>query len=67
MNRKTNKLAKDPLCGMVKPINEFRFSSVYQGKTYYFCTEMDKQVFEAYPDRWLPQESQEDKEEQEGQ
>ena len=43
---------KDLVCGMVKPKNQFKFTSVYNGKTYYFCSEMDKSMFEKYPDRW---------------
>ena len=46
-------LVKDPVCGMVKPKNLMKFSSVYNGKTYYFCSQMDKDMFEKYPDRWI--------------
>ena len=44
---------KDPVCGMVKSKSQFKFIFVYNGKTYYFCSQMDKNMFEKYPDRWL--------------
>jgi len=44
---------RDPVCGMVKPKSQFKFTFVYNGKTYYFCSEMDKSMFEKYPDRWV--------------
>lgn len=44
---------KDPVCGMIKPVSQFKFTSVYNGKTYYFCSGVDKQMFEKYPDRWI--------------
>jgi len=46
-------IVKDPVCGMVKPVSQMLFSSVFRGKTYYFCSQMDKNMFEKYPDRWL--------------
>lgn len=51
-----DKPVKDPVCGMVKPKNQFKFTFVYNGKTYYFCSEMDKEMFDAYPDRWVNKE-----------
>lgn len=49
----SDEVVKDVVCGMVKPQSQFKFSSVYNGKTYYFCSEEDKQMFEKYPDRWV--------------
>ena len=46
-------MIKDPVCGMLKPKSQMKFSSQYGGKTYYFCSEMDKNMFEKYPDRWV--------------
>lgn len=46
-------LVKDVVCGMVKPKSEMKAKAVYQGKTYYFCVDRDKEMFEAYPDRWI--------------
>lgn len=39
----------DPVCGMEKEKSEFKFTSEYQGKTYYFCSEQCKHMFEAEP------------------
>jgi YHS domain-containing protein len=44
---------KDLVCGMEGPKSQFKYTFVYQGKTFYFCSEMDKQMFEKYPDRWI--------------
>jgi len=44
---------KDPVCGMVKPVNQMVFSSIFRGKTYYFCSKMDKEMFEKHPDKWI--------------
>lgn len=46
-------LVKDIVCGMVKPKEEMPFTSVYQGKKYYFCAKIDKDMFDAHPDRWV--------------
>ena len=45
-------LVKDLVCGMIKPKNQMGFSLVYRGKTYYFCSLADKEMFAKYPDRW---------------
>lgn len=50
-------LVKDPVCGMVKPLSDMQASSVYKEKTYYFCSQMDKEMFDAHPDRWVSGES----------
>ncbi len=36
-----------------------KFSSEFLGKVYYFDTENDKHLFDAYPDYWVPQEERE--------
>ena len=46
-------LVKDIVCGMIKPKKEMPFTADYQYQTYYFCTQQDKQIFEAYPNRWV--------------
>jgi len=28
--------------------------SIYVDKVFYFCSEDDKQMFEAHPDAWIP-------------
>lgn len=45
-------LVKDPVCGMVGSKTRLKYTSVYNGKVYYFCSEMDKEIFDKYPDRW---------------
>lgn len=47
-------IVKDPVCKMEKPISKMRAKLTYKGKTYYFCTEGDKGMFEAFPDNWIP-------------
>ncbi len=49
-----NELVKDVVCGMTKPKNQMRAKTVYKGKTYYFCWDRDKQMFEAHPEYWVP-------------
>lgn len=47
-------MAKDPVCGM--EVNEHQKSLhkiVYMGKTYYFCTENCKTVFESNPEKYV--------------
>lgn len=46
-------LVKDMVCGMIKPKSQMPFTVSHQGKKYYFCSGQDKQIFEAYPDRWV--------------
>lgn len=47
---------KDPVCGMVKPKSEMKEKTMYKDKMYYFCSESDKQMFEANPDHWIPRD-----------
>ncbi len=58
MIQKDNKdLVKDPVCNMVKSVEEMKAKVEYKGKTYYFCTEQDKEMFEAYPEHWIPKQA----------
>jgi YHS domain-containing protein len=54
----TQRCFKDPVCGMVisrmTAIEEF----VYQGKSYYFCAGICKDVFEAEPERYISRHRQ---------
>lgn len=50
---------KDLVCGMVKPKNQMKAQAVFEGKTYYFCSEKDKEMFEAYPEKWIPKRGDE--------
>jgi YHS domain-containing protein len=45
---------------MVKPKGEMKTKFKYKGKTYYFCTEGDKEMFKAYPENWIPKEVREE-------
>ena len=49
-----DQLVKDLVCGMVKPKSQMKAKVVYKGKTYYFCVERDKQMFESNPEHWVP-------------
>lgn len=49
---KDEELVEDPVCGMVKPKSEMKAKANYKGKTYYFCYEGDKKMFEANPEHW---------------
>lgn len=48
LNRLEEKV-KDPVCGMQKLKSDFKLSSVYKGKTYYFCSENCQHMFEEMP------------------
>jgi YHS domain-containing protein len=44
----------DPVCGMgVDPAKADRHKGVYQGTTYYFCSESCKRKFEAHPQSYV--------------
>jgi YHS domain-containing protein len=46
-------MAKDPICGMHVDEETTQWKSEHKGKTYYFCAERCKQVFEKQPDRFI--------------
>ena len=46
-------MAKDPVCGMEVDEKTARWKSVYKGKTYFFCAERCKQVFDKKPERFV--------------
>lgn len=52
MTDNPKELVEDPVCGMVKPRGEMKEQTVFEGKTYYFCSQMDKDMFLAHPDHW---------------
>ncbi len=54
-----DEIVKDVVCGMVKPKSQFKFLSEYSGKTYYFCSQQDKEMFDAHPDRWAKEGGEE--------
>lgn len=43
----------DPVCGMQFRMVKAACQAEYQGKTYYFCTEVCKRHFEEDPERYL--------------
>ncbi len=46
---------RDPVCGMeVKP-ETAAGKSQYQGRTYYFCSDADKQAFDKNPEKYVLQ------------
>ena len=46
--------AVDPICEMLVDVATARFTSQYQGQTYYFCCPACKKKFEADPAAYLP-------------
>lgn len=45
-------MAKDPVCGMEVDERTAQWKSEHKGKTYYFCAERCKQVFDKKPDHF---------------
>ena len=45
-------MAKDPVCGMTVDEKSAKFKSEHMGKTYYFCSAMCKQRFDANPTKY---------------
>jgi Cu+-exporting ATPase len=43
---------KDPVCGMMIDDQTAAARSTYQGKTYYFCSEVCKKTFDANPTKY---------------
>lgn len=46
-------MVKDPVCGMDVDEKAAQWKSAYKGKTYYFCAERCKQVFDKKPERFV--------------
>ena len=46
-------MAIDPICKMTVDEKTARFTTVYRGKTYYFCAPGCKKAFEASPEKYL--------------
>ena len=45
-------MAKDPICGMMVDEKTAKFTSDYQGKTYYFCAATCKNTFDKNPTKY---------------
>ncbi len=51
-------MEKDPVCGMEVNPKAAAGTSIYQGKTYYFCSVEDKQAFDKEPQRYIKPQMQ---------
>jgi Cu+-exporting ATPase len=45
-------MTKDPVCGMDVDESKAQFKSEHMGKTYYFCSEGCKRMFEKEPKKY---------------
>jgi YHS domain-containing protein len=45
-------MAKDPICGMMVDEKTAKWTSVHDGKTYFFCNERCKTTFDKNPGRF---------------
>lgn len=48
-------MAKDPVCGMDVDQQTAKWTSEYQGKTYYFCAPGCKRAFDQNPRQYVGQ------------
>ncbi len=48
-------MVKDPVCGMSVDEKKATNQSVYQGRTYYFCSPGCKQAFDKEPQKYVGQ------------
>jgi YHS domain-containing protein len=46
-------MAKDPVCGMQVDENKVTQKTVYNGKTYYFCSKTCKVQFDKDPSKYV--------------
>jgi YHS domain-containing protein len=46
-------MATDPVCNMQVDEANAKFTTEYDGKTYYFCSESCKEEFESDPEEYL--------------
>jgi Cu+-exporting ATPase len=49
------RMAIDPVCGMSVDEKSAAATSSYKGKTYYFCSEDCKKIFDKQPDTYAKQ------------
>jgi Cu+-exporting ATPase len=52
MEVRTN-MVRDPVCGMNVDEKTAKFKSEYAGKSYYFCNQMCKTVFDKNPTKYV--------------
>lgn len=46
-------MARDPVCGMEVDEKKAKFKTEYEGKTYYFCAQGCKAMFEKDPKKFV--------------
>lgn len=46
-------MAIDPICRMIVDEKTAKFTSMYKGKTYYFCAPGCKQTFDKNPEQYI--------------
>ena len=49
-------MIKDPVCGMLVNSDHASASILYQGQTYYFCSQLCKTMFEREPEKYVKSE-----------
>ncbi len=54
------KMTRDPVCGMDVDENKAQLRSEHTGKTYYFCSQSCKEVFEKNPRRFVDENSEDE-------
>jgi len=51
--------AHDEVCGMSIEVEDAAANVRFQGKTYYFCSDRCRGMFETHPDRYVPVQDEE--------
>jgi len=46
-------MVKDPVCGMMVDEKKAKLTSIYRGKTYYFCSTNCKKTFDKNPSEYI--------------
>ena len=46
-------MEKDVICGMLVATSSTQIKELYQGKTYYFCSELCRSLFLREPERYM--------------
>ena len=49
-------MAKDPVCNMNVDEKKAAATSIYKGKTFYFCANVCKEKFDKEPEKFVAQE-----------
>jgi len=57
-HQSSERIFKDPVCGMEVSRMTAIEELVYQGKNYYFCARSCLEAFEAEPEKYIPQHRQ---------